>query len=101
MTFYVPFIQCSRPVCWAATAWPRRPATRCGSCSSTKTARLCDLESMCGHQATAHAHHWPHIENTCWLPGDTSALMAHRTGYCCLRLAMLGFGVLRRTAEFD
>ncbi|XP_038934926.1 ADAMTS-like protein 5 isoform X9 [Rattus norvegicus] len=92
---------CSRPVCWAATAWPRRPATRCGSCSSTKTARLCDLESMCGHQATAHAHHWPHIENTCWLPGDTSALMAHRTGYCCLRLAMLGFGVLRRTAEFD
>jgi hypothetical protein len=71
MTLCVPVVQCSRPVCWAATARPRRPATKCGSCSSTKAARLCVLENMYGHQATVRAHHWPHTENTCWLPGDS------------------------------
>lgn len=73
---------------------------KCGSCSSTKAARLYVLESMCGHQATVRAHHWPHTENTCWLPGDSSALMARRIGYCCLMLVMHDSGVPRRTAEF-
>ncbi|KAM5188482.1 ADAMTS-like protein 5 isoform 6-T6 [Callospermophilus lateralis] len=63
-------LQCSRPVLWAATARPRRPAMRCTYSSFTRTAGHCGLET----------------------------LMAHRTGCCCPMLATPGPGALLRTA---
>ncbi|XP_017728498.1 ADAMTS-like protein 5 isoform X3 [Rhinopithecus roxellana] len=59
--------QCSRPECWAATARPRRPATRCAYSSSTRTARHCGPASTCGRQATAPARCWHPTGTTCWL----------------------------------
>ncbi|XP_062965801.1 ADAMTS-like protein 5 isoform X3 [Cynocephalus volans] len=89
---------CSRPTCWAAIAKPRRRAMKCVSSSSTRTARHCGPESMCGPQVAAPAHHWLPIESTCWLSSASSAPMAHRIGCCCLTLATPGPGALPRTA---
>uniref|UniRef100_A0A5F7ZTK0 ADAMTS like 5 n=1 Tax=Macaca mulatta TaxID=9544 RepID=A0A5F7ZTK0_MACMU len=58
---------CSRPECWAATARPRRPATRYAYSWSTRTALHCGPASTCGRQATAPARCWHPTGTTCWL----------------------------------
>ncbi|XP_032990123.1 ADAMTS-like protein 5 isoform X5 [Rhinolophus ferrumequinum] len=88
---------CSGLECWAASTRLRRPAMRCVCSLSTRTAPHCGPWSTCGRQAAAPAHHWPSIKSTCWLPGASSALMALRTGCCCLTPATPGPGALQRT----
>lgn len=95
-----PCPQCFGLVCWAASARPRRPATRCVCSSSTKTARHCRPSSTCGHRAAAPALHWPSTESTCWLPSASSVPTALRTGCCSPTLAMPGPGAPRRTAVY-
>lgn len=73
---------------------------RCVCSSSIRTAPHCGPSSTCGRQAAAPAHCWPSIESTCSLPGASSALMALRTGCCCLTPAMPGPGALQRTVVY-
>ncbi|XP_058138151.1 ADAMTS-like protein 5 isoform X1 [Dasypus novemcinctus] len=89
---------CSGPSCWAASARPRRPATRCASSSSTRTARRCGPTSTCGRPGAAPAPRWPPAASTCWPRGACSAPTARRTGCCCPTLATPGPGAPPRTA---